>query len=159
MSLPSIFAYRLWSRTFNCFAKELLHISALIICPFLGTSHNSDAGMSSVRNHFRSRTRTAKSNEQLENECWLVKFWKPFVNWFSTSDGRGNFGAFLTCLRRKTQFPYRTRKIPNSAIVGSTHWLVSIPIHPTHNVSVCPSENTINVMVRCTQPHAKSKNL
>ena len=64
---------------------------------------------------FRSRTRTAKSNEQLENGCLLVKFWKPFVNLFLPSDGRGNFGAFSTCSRRKNHFPYRTRKIPNSA--------------------------------------------
>ena len=66
---------------------------------------------------FRSRTRTAKSNEQLENGCLLVKFWKPFVNLFPPSDGRGNFGAFSTCSRRKNHFPYRTRKIPNSAIM------------------------------------------
>ena len=80
------FAYGLWLLTFNCFTKELLHISALIICPFVGTSHNSDTG-----------------------------------------------------------------------IVGSTHWLANIPIHPTHNVSVCPCENTVYFMIRCTQPHAKSK--
>ena len=64
---------------------------------------------------FRSRTRTAKSNEQLENGCLLVKFWKPFVNLFPPSDGQGNFGAFSTCSRCKNHFPYRTRKIPNSA--------------------------------------------
>ena len=64
----------------------------------------------------RAHPRTAKSYEQLENGCLLIKFWKPFVNWFSPSDGRGNFGAFSTCSRRENQFPYRTRKIPNSAI-------------------------------------------
>ena len=64
---------------------------------------------------FHSRTRTAKSNEQLENGCLLVKFWKPFVNLFPPSDGQGNFGAFSTCSRRENHFPYRTRKIPNSA--------------------------------------------
>ena len=64
---------------------------------------------------FRSRTRTAKSNEQLENGCLLVKFWKPFVNLFPPSDGRGNFGAFSTCSRHENHFPYWTRKIPNSA--------------------------------------------
>ena len=53
--------------------------------------------------------------EQVENWSWLVKFWKPFVNLFPPSDGRGNFGAFSTCSGRETQFPYRTRKIPNSA--------------------------------------------
>ena len=41
------------------------------------------------------------TSEQLENGCLLVKFWKPFVNWFPPSDGWGNFGAFSTCSRRE----------------------------------------------------------
>ena len=87
---------------------------------------------------FRSRTRTAKSNEQLENECWLVKFWKPFVNWFSPSDGRGNFGAFSTCLRREIQFLYRTKKLPNSASDRSllTFWSKSYCIINSTSVYV-----------------------
>ena len=66
---------------------------------------------------FRSRTRTTKSYEQLENWSWLVKFRKPFVNWFSPSDGQENFGTFSTCFRCKYQFPYQTKMIPSSALV------------------------------------------
>ena len=87
MSLLSYFTYRVWLRTFHCFTKELVHISALIICPFVGTSHNSDAGL-----------------------------------------------------------------------VTSPSGIVSIPIHPIYNVSVCPSEDTVNFMIRCAQPHSKNKN-
>ena len=70
---------------------------------------------SSVRITFRSRTGIAKSNEQLKNWSWLVKFQQPCVNWFSPADGRGNFEAFSTCLRHGIQFPYQTKMIPNSA--------------------------------------------
>ena len=59
--------------------------------------------------------RIVKSNEQLENWSWLVKFRKPFVNWFSLSDGWGNFWAFLTCSRCENQILYHTKMIPNSA--------------------------------------------
>ena len=66
---------------------------------------------------FHSRTRITKSYEQLENWSWLVKFRKPFVNWFSPSDGQENFGTFSTCFRGKNQFPYQTKMIPSSALV------------------------------------------
>ena len=66
---------------------------------------------------FRSRTRIAKSNEQLKNWSWLVKFQQPFVNWFSPSSGWRNFGVFSACSRRENEFPYRTKMTPNNATV------------------------------------------
>ena len=49
--------------------------------------------------------------EQVENGYLLVKFWKPFVNCFSPSDGRGHFGAFSTCSRREIHERERYRTV------------------------------------------------
>ena len=52
-------------------------------CVFFLLHHSQTKQVAVFGITFRSRTRIAKSTEQLENWSWLVKFRKPFVNWFS----------------------------------------------------------------------------